>query len=215
MQGCYLMQAPIQTVPAEAPGTHNWLPISKRWREKLERLVHCLNTDESRVTRIKEALLTSMKLTFNSIANGSSWYWKSSWGWEKVMAMKLQLRECLKPTIKSWRMTMEVPVLRQPKLYKERPVLWNICWLCRRWELWISLSSTLWIHPGRIYQKQTWRSASWETCLWRPWQFKGTSLSRARKDPRIEVCSPWRSQTTKCLKLDCTLVSKEKNCLHI
>ncbi|CAB1455954.1 unnamed protein product [Pleuronectes platessa] len=39
-------------VPAEASGTHNWLPISERWREKLERLVHCLNTDESKVIRI-------------------------------------------------------------------------------------------------------------------------------------------------------------------
>ena len=39
-------------VPAEASGTHNWLPISKRWRGKLERLVHCLKTDESNVTRI-------------------------------------------------------------------------------------------------------------------------------------------------------------------
>ena len=39
-------------VPAEASGTHNWLPISKRWRGKLERLVHCLKTDESKVTRI-------------------------------------------------------------------------------------------------------------------------------------------------------------------
>ncbi|XP_053271989.1 uncharacterized protein LOC128430070 isoform X3 [Pleuronectes platessa] len=56
-------------VPAEASGTHNWLPISKRWREKLERLVHCLKTDESKVTRIGSIAYIS-DVDFR-IANGS------------------------------------------------------------------------------------------------------------------------------------------------
>ena len=56
-------------VPAEASGTHNWLPISKSWREKLERLVHCLKTDESRVTRIGSIAYIS-EVDFR-IANGS------------------------------------------------------------------------------------------------------------------------------------------------
>ncbi|CAB1452395.1 unnamed protein product [Pleuronectes platessa] len=56
-------------VPAEASGTHNWLQISERWREKLERLVHCLKTGESKVTRIGSiAYINDVEFR---IANGS------------------------------------------------------------------------------------------------------------------------------------------------